>query len=210
MEHTTILLATTNPAKQDKLRWLLEGLHLSLATPDDLKLENQAPDEDGSTHMENARLKAEWWSRAGAMPAISSDGGLVVPALGRTWNSLYTHRAAGDHSDDQARLEHLLRVMRHYQGDDRRASWVEALAVADGGQVLGSWEVEGANGYLLNAPGPGPTVPGFWVFSIWHFPHLNKTYNELTEKELKHLNDHWSQLRSQVRQFFNDGLRTKE
>ena len=210
MKHTPILLATTNPAKQDRLRWLLEGLPLSLATPEDLGLTGQAPDEDGSTHLENARLKAQWWSRAGTMPAISSDGGLVVPALGRAWNSLYTRRAAGDHSDDQARLEHLLGLMRPYKGNDRRASWVEALAVADGGQVMGSWEVEGASGHLLDSPGPGPTVPGFWVFSIWYFPHLKKTYNKLTEAELEGLNDHWSRLRSHVQHFFQEGLRTEE
>ena len=210
MEYTAILLATTNPAKQHRLRWLLEGLPLSPETPGDLGLTGQAPDEDGSTHLENARLKAEWWSLAGAMPAISSDGGLVVPALGRTWDSLYTHRSAGYYSDDQARLEHLIHLMRPHKGDGRRASWVEALAVADGGHVLGSWEVEGANGHLLDAPGPGPTVPGFWVFSIWYFPHLKKTYNELTEKELEDLNDHWSQLRSRVRHFFREGLGTRK
>ena len=205
MEYTEILLATTNPAKQDRLRWLMEGLPLSLVTPADLGLNDKAPDEDGSTHSENARLKAEWWSRAGTMPAISSDGGLVVPALGRMWESIHTHRSAGYYADDQARLEHLIHLMSTYKGDKRRASWVEALAVADGGQVLGSWEVEGANGHLLDAPGPGPTVPGFWVFSIWYFPHLRKTYNELTEKELEDLNDHWSRLRSLVQQFFREG-----
>ena len=210
MEYTAILLATANPAKQHRLRWLLQGLPLSLATPDDLGLNDQAPDEDGSTHLENARLKAEWWSRAGAMPAISSDGGLVVPALGQMWQSLYTHRSAGYHSDDQSRLEHLIHLMLPYNGDERRVSWVEALAVADGGQVMGSWEVEGANGHLLDVPGPGPTVPGFWVFSLWYLPHLKKTYNELTEKELEALDDHWSRLRPRVRQFFREGRRTGE
>jgi len=92
--------------------------------------------------------------------------------------------------------------MQPYKGDERKASWVEALAIAEGGCTLASWEVEGANGILLEQPGRGPRVTGFWVFSLWYFPHLGKTYNELDEQELEGLNDHWSQLKALVQDFF--------
>ena len=198
MGSSNMLLGTTNPAKQRRLRWLLEGLSLTLATPQELGLSDRAPGEDGHTHEENARLKAAGWSRLSSMPVIASDGGLVIPALGQRWESLHTHRFAGAEADDQTRLEQLLRVMEPYKGEERRASWVEALAVANQGETLASWQVDGPTGVLLEDVGNGPVVPGFWVFSVWYFPQVKKTYNELGEAELERLNDHWSQLRPLV------------
>ena len=78
---TPILLATGNPAKQQTLRWLLEGLDLRPTTPEQLGLES-VPEEEGDTHQAIARLKAQEWSLAGSTLAIASDGGLVLPALG--------------------------------------------------------------------------------------------------------------------------------
>ena len=204
MDATDILLATTNPAKQSRLRWLLDGLPLNPTTPGELGLGHAAPPETGTSHEENSRLKAEGWSQAAGMLAISSDGGLLIPSLGRRWESLSTHRFAGEDADDEARLAGLLRLMAPYSGEERRASWVEALAIADKGCTLASWQVGGASGLLLEAPRPGPIVPGFWVFSVWCSTQLGKTYNELDEGELEQLNDHWSQLKALARPFFHE------
>ena len=206
MDNTRILLATTNPAKQLRLRWLLEGLPLEPTTPAELGLADRAPEETGTSHEDNARLKAQSWSRSAAMPAISSDGGLVIPALGRDWQSLLTHRFAGENADEGVRLQRLLQLMQPYRGAERRASWVEALAIGEVGKATASWQVEGATGALLDGPSPGPEVPGFWVFSVWHFPHLGKTYNDLDEQELESLNDHWSQLKPLVQRFLKKGI----
>ena len=201
MASERILLGSTNPAKLERLRWLLEGLPLEPVTPWDLDMPGAGPGEDGSTHLENAVSKAREWSLASSLPAISTDGGLVVPALGDAWRSTLTRRFAGEDADDSARVSRLLELMAPYSGDGRRASWVEAAAIADGKRLLASWEVSGASGLLLEAPS-GPNVPGFWVFSLWHFPHLGKTYNELEGHELEALDDHWVRLRSLVRNFF--------
>ncbi len=204
MTDTDILLATTNPAKQRALLRLLEGLPLRPVTPQEVGLAGfSVSEEEGSSHKEIARLKSEEWSKAGGgMMAISSDGGLVIPALGPRWESLFTHRFAGEDADDHTRLERLLGLMRPYKAEARRASWVEALAIAEGGRTLASWQVDGASGLLLEGLGSRPLVPGFWVFSLWYFSHLGKTYNDLSEQELAGLNDHWVQLGSLVRGYF--------
>ena len=56
-----ILLGTGNLAKQETLRWLLDGLALRCFTPADLGL-TTVPDETGSTHLEIACQKALQWS----------------------------------------------------------------------------------------------------------------------------------------------------
>jgi hypothetical protein len=45
-------------------------------------------------------------------------------------------------------------------------------------------------------------VPGFWVFSVWRFPQLGKTYNQLSPQEKEALDDHWTRLRQLVLDFF--------
>lgn len=200
-DSTPILLATGNPAKQRTLRRLLEGLPLSPVSPQDLGLDS-VPEEEGDTHEAIARLKAQEWSMSGSMLAIASDGGLVIPALGRCWESRFTHRFAGSAADDTERLRRLLELLRPYQGGKRKASWVEALAIADRGRVLASWEVHGGSGLIADGPGDSPQILGFWVFSVWYFPQFSKTYNQLSPDELASLDDHWTRLRELVQHFF--------
>ena len=203
MKVAPILLASTNPAKQAKLRWLLEGIPLAPHTPAEVGLTNLfAPSEPGKTHEENASLKALSWSRTASMLTLSSDGGLVVPTLGAQWDSVLTHRLAGEGYDDE-RVRHLLELMRPYSGEQRRVSWVEALAIAEAGRVLASWRVEGASGYLTESAGPQPSVPGFWAFTIWYLPQVGKRYIDLSDEELALVDDHWTQLKSLVHRFFS-------
>ena len=115
-----IVLATTNPAKQGKLLGLLDGLPLKPRPQVELGPEGEAPVEEGSSHEQNARHKAEFWSRAVGVQAIASDGGLLIPALGERWDSLFTHRFAGEDADDQARLSLLLQMMEPFRGEERR------------------------------------------------------------------------------------------
>ena len=199
---TPILLGTSNPSKEDALRWLLEGLPLAPTTPSLLGLA-EAPDERGDTHQEIAIAKALDWSRSGSMLAIASDGGLVLPALGDAWESRYTHRFAGPGATNAQRLERLLDIMRPFQGDQRRATWVEAAAVADRGKLLASWELNGATGVIADKPSMEPDPSGFWAFSVWYFPALGKTYDQLSQEQREGLDDHWVQLRTKLREFFS-------
>ena len=198
-----IILGTGNPAKQGMLRWLLEGLPLSPVTPEQLSLEALPDEEEGETHEEIARTKAERWSAAGSALCIATDGGLVVPALGPRWESRFTHRFAGPEATDGDRRRALLELMRPHTGAAREASWLEALAIADRGRVLASWERAGATGVVADHPGHDPEIPGFWFFSLWHFPGVNKTYNQLSEAERAAMDDHWRGLRGLVHRFFH-------
>ncbi len=198
-----LLLATKNPAKEKKLRWLLDGLGLPLVAAPRWALDALAVVEEGETHLENAERKARMWSRMTAgMMTVSTDGGLLIPSLGERWDALHTDRFAGDGATDRDRLDRLLEMMEPYTGDQRAARWVEALAVARLGRVLGSWRVESQPGILANEYDPSNIQPGFWAFSIWYLPQFNKSYNELSDGELEGLEDHWGRLRTLVREFF--------
>ena len=169
-------------------------------TPDQVGLQ-AVPQETGDTHEAIAQHKSSDWSRAGGMLAIASDGGLVLPALGTRWESRYTHRFAGPASSDRERVDRLLELMRPYQGTAREASWVEAVAIADRGRVLVSWELQGATGVIADSPSDLPQEPGFWAFSLWYFPQFDKTYNQLSLEQRESLEDHWARLRQLVHSY---------
>ena len=198
---TPILVATNNPAKQEALRGLLEGLPLHPVTPAELGLAAD-PEETADTHEAIAVEKAVEWSRLAGMLAIASDGGLVVPSLGANWESQYTHRFAGPAADDGERRSRLLELLGNADGAAREASWVEALSIADSGRLLKSWELTGSSGVIAREAEPGPHAPGFWVFPLWYFPSLGKYYNRLSEAEKEALGDHWARLKQLVREYF--------
>jgi len=195
-----ILLATGNSDKQQAFRALLSSLPLNPTTPSELGI-SASTEEGGPTHEAIAVEKAVAWSEAGATLAIASDGGLVVPSLGVRWQSRHTRRFAGSDVDDSQRVDTLLELMGPFNGADRNASWAEAIAIAYKGRLVVSWELLGANGEISRARPTGP-IPEFWAFTIWNFPRLGKTYNQLTPEELFSLNDHWTRLGQLVRRFF--------
>ena len=199
---TPILLATSNPAKLDKLRWVLEGLPLTCVPLAQFPDQPQ-PEESGQTFEESARLKASQGSTLFRGLAIASDGGLGIPALaGGEWEALLTARAAGEEADDGARARHLLALMQGKQGEQRRVFWTEALALADRGRLLGSWQETGGEGYLTESYDPSEAIPGFWVYSLWHCPQFGKRYVELTSQELAEVDVTWQRLKARVQQWF--------
>jgi inosine/xanthosine triphosphate pyrophosphatase family protein len=201
----TILLATGNVAKQTKLRWLIDGLGFETVTPRDLALDFEPP-ESGSTHQDVAASKALAWADAAGCLAIASDGGIDIPALGPNWNSLYTRRAAGDVPDDCARADHLVALMRGKVGAERDAFKREAVAVAQPGRLLGSWEAGGPIGRVVESYDPVHIRDGFWLPAVLWDPRFGKVVADLTPEESDQTENGWNALREVVRPFLSDLL----
>ena len=144
-----------NGAKQETLRWLLEGVPVVPVTPAEAGVVGRPRRVGGDAPVNRPGEKAREWSEAGQMLVIASDGGLVIPALGDNWESRYTHRFAGPAADDRERARRLLEVMDPLRGEGRSASWVEAVAVADRGEVLASWDLTGSDGVHCRADAAG-------------------------------------------------------
>lgn len=203
-----ILLATNNPDKQTQLTRILCGLPFAPLTPAQAAIPAPPDDESGATHEAIARQKAALWSNAAAgILTIATDGGLHIPALGPRWESRRTRRFAGPEADNRQRLTALLQLMQPHHGENRRAHWIEALALAQNGNILASWQLTGPTGYLASQPPPELTndetrpLPEFWAFTLWRIPPFNAPYSQLTPPQRQAIGDHWHRLSRLARRY---------
>ncbi len=130
-----LLLATRNQGKIVEFRRILDAL-----APGAIELVglDQFPDlhdvdETGTTFEENALLKAREMSEATGLPAIADDSGLCVDALNGD-PGIFSARWAGEHGNDQANLEKVLRQLIDVPDNERGAYFicVAALYLPDG------------------------------------------------------------------------------
>lgn len=197
MSGRRVLLATTNAAKQDELRRILDGLEVTGVTPAEAGATAPLFDEEGGTHLEVAVAKARAWASVSGLPALASDGGLSIPALGPRWNGLRNRRFAGPTDDD--RIEALLALMEGLDGPQRNAFFREAVALAlpDGG-IVAAVEARGPDAFVATTPDPR-RQPGFWVTPLLLYPPRMVTGFDLTSRERAELVTAWDRVRGEAR-----------
>ncbi len=145
--------------------------------------------EDGATFEENARKKAEHYSRlAPGKLVLADDSGLEVDALAGA-PGVRSARYAADESpgsalpagttNDQANNARLLRELRDLPEEARGARFVCVLAAARDGHTLAVFRGQAA-GVIARAPrGAG----GFGYDPLFYFPESGKTFAELAPNE---------------------------
>ena len=140
----TLLVATKNSHKTGEIRailgpdWQVTDLN---AHPEIL-----SPEETGETFQANAEIKALAASQLFAGVVMADDSGLEVDALGGA-PGVRSARYAGENATDAENRAKLLRELElaGARGKERSARFRCALAIAQGGRVLGVFEgaVEG-------------------------------------------------------------------
>lgn len=147
--------------------------------------------EDGATFEENARKKAEHYSRlAPGKLVLADDSGLEVEALSGA-PGVRSARYAADRSpasapepplgenNDAANNARLLRELESVRDMARTARFVCLLAAARDGKILATFRGEVA-GVIAHAP---RGAAGFGYDPLFYFPKLGKTFAELAPKE---------------------------
>ena len=143
--------------------------------------------EDGATFEENARKKAEHYSRlAPGMLVLADDSGLEVDALGGA-PGMRSARYAADESPrlasgmpvDEANNARLLRELNETPEPARSARFVCVLAAAHDGRTLAVFRGEAA-GVIARAP---RGAAGFGYDPLFYSHKLGKTFAELAPEE---------------------------
>jgi inosine/xanthosine triphosphate pyrophosphatase family protein len=197
-----LILASTNRAKRLALAERLGPGVLPGGLPPESSGLNVPYDlERGGSFAEIASAKAVWYSRR--LPSefvAATDGGLLVPALGMSWDPLQTARFAGSRATPGEHIARLLALAAGLRGADRAIAWIEHLSIARDGEIVASWTAGGPPGLLATtAQGAIAAGDGFWVPYIWCCPEFaGRRLTELSEVERLSRVDHWARLGADV------------
>ncbi len=143
-----ILIATHNKHKLSEMARILEPMGYEAVTDTDLGFALTEAEENGSTFLENARIKAESGCKENGIPCIADDSGLCVDALNGE-PGVFSARYSGEHGDDKANNEKLLFNLKDVPDEKRTARFVCAICVSfpDGREITAEGTCEGKIGY---------------------------------------------------------------
>lgn len=105
------------------------------------------PVEDGETFFENALIKARAaLAQTGLAMAVADDSGLCVDALDGA-PGIFSARWAGEHGNDEANNQKLLRLMADVPDGSRTARFHSSVVLVRGDEILrGDGDCEGTVG----------------------------------------------------------------
>ena len=187
-----ILLATSNPGKLRDFAGAAAPFGIAVTNLPNFS--SLCPVvEDGTTFEENARKKAEAYSRAAPGELVlSDDSGLEIDALHGAPGVHSARYAADDPKTDDPTTDNLkatdvdhannARVLRELRGltaQKRTARFVCVLAAARDGHTIRTFRGR-AEGIILDAP---RGHNGFGYDPLFYFPEIGKTFAELAAGE---------------------------
>jgi XTP/dITP diphosphohydrolase len=172
-----LLLASQNPGKLNEMRLLAEGLRFRVLGPQEVGI-LEAPEETGSTFLENAVLKARHYARRSGLLTVADDSGLAVDALGGG-PGLHSSRFGGEGASDAERNRLLLEKLRGVPRERRTARFTSAVAVARGREILFQAE-ESVEGLIAEAP---RGANGFGYDPLFFYAPFGKTFGEVPRDE---------------------------
>ena len=204
---TPVLVASSNAGKLADFASAARIFDIEIAPLPGIKT-IRPPEETGSTFEENARLKAEYYSRhCPKAMLIADDSGLVVDALGGepgVRSARYAEDAGiSTHDPDAANNALLLRRTAAIADSQRQCAFVCAIAAAHNGTTLDTFKARAIGMLLREARGSN----GFGYDPLFFFPQLNKSFAELSREEKLHVSHRgaafrmfleWMNLRKQV------------
>ena len=180
-----ILIATSNPGKLRDFAGAAAAHGIEIACiPNFSSLPLVV--EDGQTFEENARKKAEEYSRyVPGEIVVADDSGIEIDALNGAPGVHSARYAAdqphlaGENTDDEANNARVLRELRDVSPEKRTGRFVCVLAAARDGKTLATF-CGTAEGVILDT---SRGSNGFGYDPLFYFPQIQKTFAELSAEE---------------------------
>lgn len=171
-----LLIATHNQNKLAEFQRMLEAHSIGTISLNEFK----APKFEESTvsFMDNAMSKVLFYSQFTDLPTVSDDSGLVIPVLSG-FPGVQSARYGGPAITQAEKNKSVIEMMKEHNGNQRRAYFICALALAQNQTILFSTE-ERVQG-LISFEEKGSN--GFGYDPIFFYLNANKTFAELKPEE---------------------------
>jgi XTP/dITP diphosphohydrolase len=176
-----LLIATSNIGKVGEIAALLEGLDCRAIGLEDLPQVPPPVEETGTTFVENALIKADYYHEATGLFTLADDSGLEVDALGGR-PGVYSARYGGEGLSSDRQIALLLEELKDIPEEKRTARFVCSVALvgAIGGREIRETFEGQCEGRIALAPrGDG----GFGYDPIFIDAELGRAFAELSPEE---------------------------
>lgn len=195
---TKLLLGTGNPGKITEIGEALSGISLNLLTPIACGI-TETPQEAGETFHANAGQKARFYfERAGRIPTLADDSGIIVEAL-KNELGIHTRRwGAGSAASDAHWIQFFLERMR--TETNRTARFVCVLCYID--ESGEEYFFEGSCDGTITNELEADYLPGLPISACFKPNGYDRVYSALTIEE-KNAISH----RGRALQAFHDFIR---
>lgn len=181
----TIIFASCNSKKIAEMqRMVPDGIKILSLKDIPQAADVPQADENGTTFLENATIKAKYWTKKLNMPVLAEDSGIVIDSL-NGYPGVYTKRCVeqlcpGANVDADKPAEFyplLLKLMEESGNVDTTAHWVSAMAYIDSDKTI--FAEESLDGNMC--PCSGEKEFGFDQY--FKTTGFEKTLSELSPEE---------------------------
>lgn len=174
---TEIVFATGNPGKAREVAMMFADMDVCVKTLKEAGIEADIV-ENGSTFMENARIKAEEIARYTDKIVLADDSGLVIDYLDGE-PGIYSARYMGEDTSYAVKNQNILDRMKDVPEYLRSARFVCAMAAVmpDGEVIETEGVMEGMIGYEIAGEN------GFGYDPIFYLPEFKASSAQITPEE---------------------------
>jgi len=195
-----IIIATGNEGKMREFREILSDLPLMLTSLRDHWDPVPEIEENGSSFLENATIKADWVFDRTGIWALADDSGLEVDAL-EGGPGVKSARYAGEGAGAQANNEKLLKVLEGVPVAERSARFRCVLVLKTGKGIYHSYEGTCEGTIDIAAHG----TYGFGYDPLFIPAGYDRSFAELGQKE-KHAISHRGNALRRLREYLYESV----
>ncbi len=174
MTKKKILFATGNVNKINEVK-KIAGNDFEILSLKDLNLQNLNVEETGKSFEENARIKAEFFSKYTKLPVIADDSGLVIDYLNGE-PGIYSARYLGNTLSFEGKCKKIIEKLSTVSNiEERCARFICSACLALEGKTICCKEgrVEGYISFTLKGDN------GFGYDPIFYYPPMKMTFAQM-------------------------------
>lgn len=180
-----IIFATSNESKSKRFSKGLKELGIEVLSLKDIDV-NLDVEEDGSTAIENALIKARECYRKTRRPSMGMDDTLYMEGVPKDLQpGLFVRRVNGKNLTDEEMIEHYTNLVKEYGKDGRiNCKWIYGLAVINekGEEATYTWSKDD---FYMTSSRSDKINPGYPLNSISKYKKLDKYFTEVTLEDMK-------------------------
>ena len=184
-----IIIATSNESKSKRFSRGLKEHGIEVLSLKDINIKLDV-EENGSTAIENALIKARECYRLTNKPCMGMDDTLYMEGVPEDRQpGLFVRRINGKSLTDEETLEYYTNLVKEYGKDGRiDCKWIYGLAVINekGEESTYTWSKD--NFYMVSSRSD-KINPGYPLNSISKYKKLDKYFTDVTLDDIKILND---------------------